>query len=363
MPPGTAPIWPEAAIGFRTLSNAQRDEIAGALERLNAAGTPPLSFGRDDFPLPQTAPLLAEIRNELEHGGGVVRLRGVDVRRYGEDDLRQIFWGIGCHLGTALYQNPTGEIMGEVRDETKSAAPSFTKDAPGGVLSSRARARSTGPLRFHTDLCDVIALLCVRNASAGGLSKIASAVTIYNEMLRRRPDLLALLFQDYWRARPADGDASNVRPTFPLPVFGLRDGKFTTQYSRTFVELAQQNPAVPRITAAQDEALDLLAAVADEVCLHSAFEEGDIQLLNNHVIYHGRTAYDDDAASHQERLLFRLWLAPLESRALPEGFEVLWGDIAPGALRGGVIQRTPACGRRARTPLSPDPVASHVHGR
>ncbi len=196
----------------------------------------------------------------------------------------------------------------------------------------------------------MIALLCVRNASAGGVSKIASTVTIYNEMLRRRPDLLALLFQDYWRARPADAEAPNVRRLYPLPVFGLRDGKFTSQYSRTYVELAQQNPDVPRLTAAQDEALDLLAAIADEVCLHAAFEEGDIQLLNNHVTYHGRTAYDDDAAQRQERLLFRLWLAPADSRPLPQGFEVLWGDIAPGAVRGGIVQ--PDTGRRAPAPVA-----------
>ncbi len=36
-----------------------------------------------------------------------------------DDDIRQIFWGIGTHLGTAVYQSAKGEIMGEVRDETK----------------------------------------------------------------------------------------------------------------------------------------------------------------------------------------------------------------------------------------------------
>ncbi len=74
---------------------------------------------------------------------------------------------------------------------------------------------------------------------------------------------------------------------------------------------------------------------------------GDIQLLNNHVIFHGRTAYEDDSASHQERLLFRLWLSMPNSRRLPHGFENLWGSVEPGALRGGVMQ--PATG--ARIPL------------
>ena len=65
---------------------------------------------------------------------------------------------------------------------------------------------------------------------------------------------------------------------------------------------------------------------------------GDIQLLNNHVTYHARTAFEDDAAAGRDRLLFRLWLSMPNSRALPPGFEVLWGSIEPGALRGGIAQ-------------------------
>jgi len=65
---------------------------------------------------------------------------------------------------------------------------------------------------------------------------------------------------------------------------------------------------------------------------------GDMQFLNNHVIYHGRTAYMDEPGPGQDRLLLRLWLAPPNSRPLPEGFETLWGHIECGAVRGGIAQ-------------------------
>ena len=295
-------------------------------------------------PLPTSITVLLDrISAELEEGRGVARLRGLPIDRYRENELRQIFWTIGKHLGTPLYQNRTGEIMGEVRDETHDANPSFQTTDPGKVRSSRARARSTGPLRFHTDRCDVIALFCVRNGIAGGVSKLASIPAIHNEILRRRPDLLDELFTDYWRSRPADEDGAFAEPVFALPVFGMRDGRITSQYSRTYVEQAQEHPSVPRLRPAQHQALDLLAEVAEETCLHAPFEPGDIQFLNNHVVYHGRTAYEDDAAHGQSRLLLRLWLAVPNSRRLPEGFDVLWGAIGPGALRGGVVQ---ADGRR-----------------
>jgi hypothetical protein len=330
-----------------SLDAAHQQEIADALTQVQQA--PLFGFGRDDFPLPRTASLLAKVNTELEDGRGAVRLRGLDVERYTDDELRQIFWGLGQHLGLPLYQNMAGEIMGEVRDETRDAAPTFIDSGPGKVVSSRARARSTGPLRFHTDRCDVIALMCVRNGIEGGVSKLASIPTIHNEMLRRRPDLVDLLFQDYWRCRPKDEDGAFAQPYFALPVWGVRDGKITSQYSRTYVEQSQEFAELPRLTDAQNEALDLLAEIAEATCLQSQFEPGDIQLLNNHVVYHGRTAYADDAAVGRARLLIRLWLATPDSRALPEGFDKFWGSIEPGALRGGVPQRD---GRRTPPPAT-----------
>ena len=65
-------------------------------------------------------------------------------------------------------------------------------------------------------------------------------------------------------------------------------------------------------------------------------EPGDMQFLSNHVIYHARDAFSDDAARGQVRAMYRLWLAMPNSRALPEDHAVLWRDVRPGALRGGI---------------------------
>jgi hypothetical protein len=188
----------------------------------------------------------------------------------------------------------------------------------------------------------VVSLLVVRTARAGGLSRIVSAVSVAETIRARRPDLHALLSRDYWRSRQGEEDGGE-RQVYALPVFAEHRGKFTTQYSRTFVEAAQKLPGVPPLTRAQDEALDLHAAVCEELAFTMEFRPGDLQLLNNHVVYHARTAYEDAPGPDQDRLLLRLWLAPRNSRALPPGFEVLWGTTAPGAPRGGIAQpRGPA---------------------
>jgi hypothetical protein len=94
---------------------------------------------------------------------------------------------------------------------------------------------------------------------------------------------------------------------------------------------------VPPLSPAQVEAMDMLAALAEELCIEIPFEPGQIQLMNQHVTYHGRTAYADDAAAGAKRCLLRIWLASPLSRALPEGHASQWGDTRAGALRGGAM--------------------------
>jgi hypothetical protein len=80
-----------------------------------------------------------------------------------------------------------------------------------------------------------------------------SAIAVHNAILERRPDLHALLCQPYYHSR--EGEAGGKQKHYPMPIFGMRDGRFTSQYSTTFVENAQHIPGVPKLTAAQDEAL------------------------------------------------------------------------------------------------------------
>jgi hypothetical protein len=321
---------------IRPLAPAAIDELDAALRAVERRGLRWPAFAADDFPLPTFSRELARVRDELEHGRGIVMLRGLPVERYTLHELRQLSWGLGLHLGTPRYQNAAGELIGEVRDEVRLyGAVNETPGASSLSKSSRSRARSSGPLRFHTDRCDVVSLLCVRKAKAGGESMVCSSIAVSNAILARRPDLHALLCRDYVRNRQGE-EAGGERKTYAMPVFAARDGHFTSHYSRTFIEAAQLLPGVRPLTKEENEALDLHARVCQELAHTMTLEPGDIQLLNNHVTYHARAPYEDTEAPDTDRLLLRLWLAMPNSRPLPEGFEVLWGAIAPGALRGGI---------------------------
>jgi hypothetical protein len=293
----------------------------------------------DAVPLPELAPLIADIRDELEDGLGIVKLSGFPTSGHDIDALRLKYFALGAHVGTPLLQNCRGEMMRAIRDEGGDLGARYGQVQTGQAtfLSSYARTLSNGRLRFHTDRTDVVALLCVRQALSGGVSKLCSSAAVYNTMLERRPDLAAVLRAPIWRSRLGE-ESDRAEDVYPLPVFGIRDGRLTSHWSLTYVEAAQLVDGVPKLTKLQHEAIDMLMSLAEELCFEMTLEPGDVQFINSHVTYHGRTAFEDDATTGHDRLLLRLWLAMPNSRALPADHAVLWRDVRPGARRGGIAQ-------------------------
>ena len=313
-------------------------EIDAALAHAKTAGTPWLSVNRTTFPLATVANKLAKVAEELENGRGFVLLQGLPVDRYTGDDLRLIWMGLGHWLGTPVTQDNTGQMMRDIQAQPGDlgARHESVKAADGGeFLSSKARTYSNGLLRYHTDRTDVVGLLMARRSASGGESRVTSTAAVHNAILARRPDLLELLYQPIYRSRLGE-EAGGGDEIYPLPVFGVEDGKLTSHYSRTYVEAAQLALTTPRMSDSQWEALDMLAEVAAELSFGMMLAPGDIQLINSHITYHARAAFQDDVASGQARLLHRLWLTMPNNRPLPADHAVLWKSVAAGAPRGGI---------------------------
>ena len=174
-------VWTGAEI--KTSKRWIRDMPASAVAELDAAlahvkkkGLDWSQITRADFPINGLDGLLADIADELENGVGIMKLRGFPVDRYDENDLRRIYFGLGTHLGTPVFQNRSGELMRAIRDEGAHVGRTYgqitmggeTKDQKGTTfLSSYARTLTNGGLRFHTDRTDVVGLL-VRAPGAQG---------------------------------------------------------------------------------------------------------------------------------------------------------------------------------------------------
>ena len=154
---------------IHSLTAAEIAEVVDAVCAIERADRVWLTVTREDFPLPRLRERLAGIGNELEHGCGMAVVRGLPDESLGVDGLRIALWGIGLHLGTAVSQSHYGELLAEVRDYGEIV----------GEPTSRGY-RTGSALRFHTDRCDVVALLCVRQCREGGDSLTVSTPHLHN---------------------------------------------------------------------------------------------------------------------------------------------------------------------------------------
>jgi hypothetical protein len=181
----------------------------------------------------------------------------------------------------------------------------------------------------------------LRVAMRGGVSKLASSVSAHNQIARRRPDLLEVLYQPIyqsWNREEPPGEP----PCYPQPIFSMQDGKLACCYIRSWINDAQRFPEVPRLTTQQIEAMDLLDSIANEEGFHFTYEfrPGDLQLLNNHTCLHARTAFEDYPERDRRRHFLRMWLSVPNSRPLSPAMGTLYRDQRPGVVRGGFPSRT-----------------------
>ena len=271
------------------------EDLAADLRRRD---TPYTSLTRDDADLGALAPAVRRWRDTLAHGRGFTLVRGLPVERLSRDDLVRVYWAIGQHLGTPVPQNLAGELLTDVRDT--GADPNDTSTR---LYKTRAEQD------FHTDGADIIGLLCLNTSRRGGESRIVSSVTVHNEILRQRPDLAALLFDDfYWHYFEPQMEAPIH---FTRPICSHRGGGLNTSFIGWYIRRAEELPGVPPLTPAQREAIEMVERTANDpaLFLDMEFRPGDIQWLKNSVILHKRTAYEDWDEPERKRHLLRLWLA------------------------------------------------------
>ncbi len=307
------------------LSPAEIEEVERAVGELDRSSADFTSINAGDFPLPTLGPRLRRLLVEVLNGRGFVLIKALPVERWTAREAAIAFLGIGIHLGNLRMQNAAGHLLGHVKDLGRSST-----DPNARIYQTRERQT------HHTDSCDVVGLLCLRTAKSGGLSNLVSSSTIFNEMRRRRPDLLGVLLDRIETDRRGEiPEGSN--PYFSIPVFNWHEGLLSAIYQRQYIESARRFPGVAPLSPEQVEALDLFDELANDPALNlmMEFEPGDMQFVHNHTILHDRTAFEDFPESERKRHLLRLWLAPTNARPLPEVFAERFGSVTPGD-RGGI---------------------------
>lgn len=326
-----ARAWHGPAMAARTdwIWQLDADDIAdidASVDRAIATDVDLVTMSAGDFPLPRLAPRLAALRHELLHGRGFALMRGWPSEQRSLRQSATAFRGIGAHLGDAVSQNGKGHVLGHVANLGLNYADPQTRGY-----------QTTAELNYHVDAGDLVGLLCVRPSRTGGLSKIASSTTVWNEMVRRRPDLARALMQPFAFSRWGEVGAGQRR-WFELPLFQPHAGRMITVIVQSAIAKAQAFDDAPRLSPEQSEAIRMVESIADEpgVRLDMDFRPGDIQLLCNHSILHSRTAYEDWPEPERRRHLLRLWLACDDGPELPASITTSFQGRTAGGRPDGV---------------------------
>ncbi|SFG27504.1 Taurine catabolism dioxygenase TauD, TfdA family [Novosphingobium sp. CF614] len=301
----------------------------GQVAELEALGTrfvgddPDLRTVRaGDYPLSACADAVAEWGRDVDYGRGFVLVRGLRTHLYSDVLSAAIYYILGLHMGDPIRQNEMGDLIDHVY-----ATSDKTMDDPS-ALSSKVRDK----LVYHSDSSDIVALMCLRPAMEGGTSCLVSGAAIYNEILRRRPDLAPLLLQPFhwdWRRQDHEAPAN----TYTSPIVSLVDGVFSMYAGSLYILTAQDYPEVPRLSAGQVEVLNLFDEITYEpgVAIAMDFRPGDIQWLSNYAALHARTTFHDYPEPQRRRHLLRLWLSRDAGR-----------PVVPGFGKNGVVQHRAA---------------------
>lgn len=282
----------------RSLADAHARELEAAMDGVRRRGLALAEVTREAFPLPALAAEIAEWRRMIVEGPGFVVVRGLPVERFSEADAALAFWGIGHHLGVPGAQNPDQELLGHVCDYGEAA------DNPAVRLY---RTRSN--IDFHCDAADVVGLACLRTAKSGGQSRIVSTVTLFNELARRRPELVERVFEPF-KLDSRGENAPDAPPYSEVPPCRFAGGTLRTFYHSEYFRSVERLDGVS-LDDAERAVLDVYDSVAadPDVHLDMWLEPGDMQFLSNHTIAHARTAYEDDPDPARRRHLLRLWLS------------------------------------------------------
>jgi alpha-ketoglutarate-dependent taurine dioxygenase len=284
-----------------TLPPGCLDELDAVVREARRNPLPTLLLSPDQFDLPASADVMAEVRARLCRGIGLAVVDRLPVERYEPEENRWLFWLLTQLLERPVAQAWNGAMLYDVRDT-------------GKALEYGVRRSVTSlDLTFHTDgpwldlPPHLVGLYCINPAQEGGVSRFVSLCTVHNELRRRHPDLLPRLYLPYpWdrQAEHAPGDSK----TGAQPIFQYDGRSFVGRFNERLIEAGAELAGEP-LDAQGKDALEAMRLVVDSPDLRVEFtiERGQIQYLNNREFAHSRTDFRDAPEPHRKRHLIRVW--------------------------------------------------------
>ena len=283
------------------LDDVARDELLRMAQQIHDEPLPVLLREPGQFAMTALRDFMVRARDLLDGHPGIAVIDRLPLDAMDEQDAVSIFWVLGKLVGRPVAQKWDGTMLYDVMDKGQSYAY--------GVRGSYTSVE----LLFHTDNAfavappDTVALLCIRPALEGGVSRFCSIYAVHNRMLAAHPRELERLYRCVLWDRQAE-HAPGAPKVTKAPVFHYHAGKLSARLNVSLIRKGYDVAGVD-IDSETRDALAALEAVADhpDLWFELSVERGQVQFLNNRNVVHYRSEFIDDEDPARKRHLVRSW--------------------------------------------------------
>lgn len=255
------------------------------------------------FDMPACRALMRRLQATLNEGVGFALLDRLPLDELGMEEAKALYWILSSLIARPVQQKLTGTLLYDVHDTGRKATPG------SGVRPDQTNMDQFfhNDNSYNTTQPEVVGLLCVRPAKAGGVSQVISFYSLHNALLREHREVIPRLYEPFWFDRQKeylDGEPEVIS----APIFSY-DGKLRVRLGLYQAKGGYTLKNQPMDQAGVD-AIETVRNVFSDPVLSFDFvmERGQIQYVNNLETCHRRTTFEDHADPQKKRLLIRLWL-------------------------------------------------------
>jgi alpha-ketoglutarate-dependent taurine dioxygenase len=279
-------------------------EMRRVLTELRTHALPTVLLTPDEYRMPACLEAMTHVRKVLDEGRGFAIIDRIPIQEMAVEEAIAVFWLLSTMIARPVAQKVDGTMIYDVWDTGQ-------KPVPGSGIR---RDKTNSELTYHTDNSyndsppEYVGLLCLRSAKSGGLSRIISFQTIHNEIGRKDRSLLPRFYQPYWFDRQRE-HLPDEETTFSAPIFEYDGKQLRTRLSLHQIRggyILKREP----VDGPTEASLALLEEIFrdENLAIEINLQPGWVQYLNNRVVGHGRTLFEDFPEPERKRHLIRLWL-------------------------------------------------------
>ena len=233
--------------------------------------------------------LSKRIRTSLFDQSGVSILKNFPL--FDLQDQEIAVFAFICYLGLPVYNN---------RDKTYvwSVIPQQLQSSKL-LEAENYRIGNTGnAVGFHTDTSTIVGLQYLIATQDGGENEIISSIAVHNKILETRPDLLHVLYSNFFIDRRGE-EMNGEKPFSEIPIFQqTSSGELLSHWTRLYTYEAYRKYDIPPLTDTQKEAIEYLILTVRSIASQSKIvfkgAPGDFLFLNNNIVFHNRLAFSGD---------------------------------------------------------------------